>query len=244
MRRTLVAMPDDFRTSPEPIAPAKGWSVLHLFHHLTPTTDAQRVIASVKALQAEDGYQVISFAVLGHKADLGFLVLGPDMWRLRQLQTELAGAGLALADSFVSFTEASEYAKGVPEEYLKSRWYPQLPPAGMRALCFYPMSKRRGIGKEDFNWYREPFEHRHELMREHGASGRNFAGRIVQLITGSTGVDDWEWGVTLFAADPSDLKEVVYTMRFDEASAVYADFGPFITGLVAPVDEVLAQLRG
>jgi hydrogen peroxide-dependent heme synthase len=240
---TLGCMADRARISPDPIAPAKGWGVLHQFHQLTPSTDAEAVVAAVKELQAEESYQVVSFAVLGHKADVGFLALGPDLWRLRRFQTDLATAGLLLKDSFVSFTEASEYAKGVPEEYLKTRYYPTLPPEGMRAFCFYPMSKRRGIGREDHNWYREPYEHRHELMREHGASGRTFAGRIVQLITGSTGVDDWEWGVTLFAADPSDLKEVVYTMRFDEASAIYAEFGPFIAGLVGPIDEVLAQIR-
>jgi chlorite dismutase len=98
------------------------------------------------------------------------------------------------------------------------------------------MSKRRDPGQ---NWYGEPFEDRERLMREHGASGRNFRGRITQLITGSTGVDDYEWGVTLFAAKPDDLKDCVYTMRFDEASARYDEFGHFITGLIAPIGEVL-----
>ena len=79
-------------------------------------------------------------------------------------------------------------------------------------------------------------------MHEHGVSGRKFAGRVVQYITGSTGLDDYEWGVTLFAVHPDDLKEVVYTMRFDEASAVYAEFGPFYTGMVTPVEELVAQL--
>ena len=79
-------------------------------------------------------------------------------------------------------------------------------------------------------------------MREHGTSGRKFAGRVLQLITGSTGLDDFEWGVTLFAVHPDDLKEVVYTMRFDEASALYAEFGPFFTGLVTPVEELVADL--
>jgi hydrogen peroxide-dependent heme synthase len=100
------------------------------------------------------------------------------------------------------------------------------------------MSKRRVPGQ---NWYELPYDERKELMLGHGKVGRTFHGRVLQLITGSTGIDDWEWGVSLFAAHPDDLKDVVYTMRFDEASARFAEFGPFFTGLVAPVDEVLRQ---
>jgi peroxiredoxin len=111
-----------------------------------------------------------------------------------------------------------------------------LPPTGMSAFCFYPMSKRRG---EVNNWYQLDYDAREALMRGHGAIGRTFKGRILQLITGSSGLDDWEWGVTLFGVHVDDLKECVYTMRFDEASALYADFGPFYTGLVGSVDEVL-----
>ena len=114
----------------------------------------------------------------------------------------------------------------------------------MRAMCFYPMSKRRGVGPTDANWFTLPFEDRIRLMHEHGTSGRKFAGRITQLITGSAGLDDYEWGVTLFAHDPADLKQVVYTMRFDEASAKYAEFGPFITGLIGELGEVLVALTG
>ena len=109
----------------------------------------------------------------------------------------------------------------------------------MPAWCFYPMSKKRD---GDSNWFTLPFDERSELMHEHGASGRTFAGRIVQYITGSTGLDDFEWGVTLFGVHPDDLKEVVYTMRFDRASAIYADFGPFYTGFVVPVEELVAGL--
>ncbi len=121
----------------------------------------------------------------------------------------------------------------------QDRLYPQLPPEGKPAWCFYPMSKRRNPGQ---NWFTTDFDRRKELMHEHGASGRKFAGRLVQLITASTGIDDYEWGVTLFAQYPDDLKEVVYTMRYDEASAVYAEFGPFYTGLVAPLDHVLGTI--
>jgi len=177
--------------------------------------------------------------MLGHKADLATMVLSTDQWRLRHIQTALAAAGLDLVDSYVSLTEISEYAQGVPEEMRNMRLHPQLPPEGKPAFCFYPMSKRRNPGQ---NWFTEPFDRRKELMYEHGASGRKFAGRVTQVITGSTGLDDFEWGVTLFCVNPDDVKEVVYTMRFDEASAEYAEFGPFYTGLVAELDEVLDSI--
>nr|MBA3281708.1 chlorite dismutase family protein [Acidimicrobiia bacterium] len=191
--------------------------------------------AAVKDAVADE-VQVVPVAVLGHKADVAFMALGTDLWRLRTFQTALAAAGLDLVDSYVSLTELSEYAKGLPEAMAQARLYPVLPPEGMRAWCFYPMSKRRVSGQ---NWFALPFEERKELMMEHGASGRKFAGRIIQLITGSTGVDDFEWGVTLFAQKPDDLKEVVYTMRFDKASTDYAEFGTFVTGAVGTLGEVL-----
>src|SRR5439155_22744262 len=111
---------------------------------------------------------------------------------------------------------------------------PRLPPPGKGVLCFYPMSKRRQPGQ---NWFTLPFEERKDLMHGHGKKGREYAGRVVQLITGSTGLDDWEWGVTLFADDPVSLKDIVYDMRFDPASALYAEFGALVTGLITPVDE-------
>jgi hydrogen peroxide-dependent heme synthase len=222
----------------EPLEPTVGQGVLHLFCVAAPDADAGRVAAAVKAAEA-DGLQVVPVAVLGHKADLGFMALGPDLWRLRRLQTDLTEAGLVVADSYVSLTELSEYAQGVPDEMRRARLHPQLPPEGKRAFCFYPMSKRRGDGA---NWFTLPYDQRKELMYAHGASGRKFAGRVLQVVTGSTGIDDFEWGVTLFAVHPDDLKEVVYTMRFDEASAVYAEFGPFVTGMVGTLDEVLASV--
>jgi hydrogen peroxide-dependent heme synthase len=101
------------------------------------------------------------------------------------------------------------------------------------------MSKRRD---PDANWFTLPYDERKELMYEHGASGRTFAGRVLQVVTGSTGLDDHEWGVTLFAVHPDDLKEVVYTMRFDRASAIYADFGTFYAGMVTPVETLVHTL--
>jgi len=226
----------------EPLTPSTGWCVLHLFCKLpaggASGVDREAVARAVKAAEGSD-HQVVTFSVSGHKADLGFMAIGPDWLRLRALQTDLQAAGLQIADSYVSLTEVSEYAKGLPAEMLQARLYPKLPPAGKRAFCFYPMSKRRGEGH---NWYALGFDEREALMRGHGATGRTFRGRVLQLITGSTGLDDYEWGVTLFAVRPDDLKDVVYTMRFDEASAHYADFGPFYAGVVDEVEAVLNQV--
>jgi len=224
--------------APQAVSPSIGWGVLHLFFRTPPGTDPEAVSSAVKGAR-EAGHSVVSFAVLGHKADLGVMALGPDLWVLRRLQTDLVAAGLELISSYVSMTEVSEYAAGVPDAMKQARLYPQLPPEGMTAVCFYPMSKSRDVGR---NWFSLDFEARKELMLGHGALGRQYAGRIVQLITGSTGVDDWEWGVTLFAKVPDDLKEVVYNMRLDPASAVYAEFGPFFTGLLGEVDDILGQL--
>ena len=223
---------------PTPLVPSTGWGVLHLFCAAGPLTDAYAVSTAVRAAEA-DGVQVVPVAMLGHKADVALMALGPDLWRLRQLQTEVAAADLEVVDSYVSLTEVSEYAQGVPDELKEARLHPQLPPEGKPAFCFYPMSKRRG---DEHNWFTEPYDRRKELMYEHGTSGRKFAGRVLQVVTGSTGIDDFEWGVTLFAVRPDHLKEVVYTLRFDEASARYAEFGPFYTGMVAALDEVLSAV--
>ena len=220
------------------VTPSVGWGVLHLFFRVGDPFDSASAAAAVKSAR-EDEHQVVSFAVLGHKADAGVMALGPDLWRLRRLQADLVAAGAELVSSYVSLTEISEYATGLPDEMKQARLYPNLPPEGMTAVCFYPMSKSRTPGA---NWFSLPFDERKELMHGHGAVGRQFAGRIVQLITGSTGIDDWEWGVTLFAKKPDDLKEVVYRMRFDPGSAVYAEFGPFYTGLLVELDELRGRL--
>ena len=222
----------------QPVGPSVGIGVVHLFGKLSPAVDPDAIQAAVKKAVA-DGIQVVTVAVLGHKADIAVMALHTDLWQLRDLQTKLRQGGLHIVDSYVSLTELSEYAAGLPEETRQARLYPQLPPEGKTAWCFYPMSKRRN---PDQNWYELPFERRRELMYEHGATGRTFAGRVLQLITGSTGIDDYEWGVTLFCKHSDDLKEVVYTMRYDVVSARYAEFGPFYTGMVAPIDIVLNRL--
>ena len=178
-------------------------------------------------------------ALVGHKGDVCLLALGPDLWRLRRFQTDVVGAGLEVVDSYVSLTEVSEYAERMPEERKQARLYPQLPPEGKTAFCFYPMSKRRG---DVHNWYTLPYDDRERLMLGHGATGRTFAGRVLQLVTGSTGLDDFEWGVTLFGVNPDDLKACVYQMRYDEASAQYGEFGPFYVGMVESPEVVLGQV--
>jgi len=200
-----------------------------------PSLEREAVVRAVKDARAA-GDQVVTVALLGHKADVGFMVIGDDLWRLRETQTALACAGLEVVGSYVSLTELSEYAPGLPEEMKEARLYPRLPPEGKAAFCFYPMSKRR---TSTFNWYALSFVERVKLMRAHGTVGRRYHGRILQLITGSTGLDDWEWGVTLFGVHPDDLKACVYEMRFDEASARYAEFGPFFTGMVDEIEIVL-----
>ena len=221
-----------------PLTPTVGWNVVHLFCQVTPLADGGALTAAVKAMEADD-HQVVPVALVGHKGDVCLLALGPDLWRLRQFQTDVAEAGFDVVDSYVSLTEVSEYAQGMPEARKQARLYPQLPPEGKTAFCFYPMSKRRG---DKHNWYELPYDDREALMMGHGATGRTFAGRVLQLVTGSTGLDDHEWGVTLFGVHPDDLKACVYQMRYDEASARFADFGRFVTGAVGTLDEVLAAV--
>jgi hydrogen peroxide-dependent heme synthase len=202
--------------------------VLHLFYRVDRDSEeaggAKRLLDAIASLEA-DGHQVLTFAVLGHKADLGVMALGPDLARLHGFQRELAGAPMTLIWSYTSLTERSEYTDD--EARAQQRLYPNLP--RKQVICFYPMSKRRAVGA---NWYELGFDERKELMGGHARVGRTYAGRVVQLITGSTGLDDWEWGVTLLADDPAALKEIVYDMRFDEVSSRYAEFGPFVTGLL------------
>ena len=256
----------------EPVEPSHGWGVLHFFYRVdqaraeTEPEAGKRVVDAVAQLEADGVHQALCFAVLGHKADLGVMALGPDLARLQAFQHELAAAPLVPTWSYVSLTELSEYGatedderarladeEGVTEEraieerlvawreriehYREQRLHPRLP--HKRTICFYPMSKRRTA---DANWFALPFDERKRLMAGHARVGRSYAGRVLQLISGSTGIDDWEWGVTLLADDPAALKEIVYEMRFDEVSARFAEFGPFVTGLVLEPAEALRRV--
>ena len=212
--------------------------MLHLFCKPAVVVDRDAVEAAVKAAVAADS-QVVVASMLGHKCDVAVMALHADWTVLRALQSALQAAGLDVVDSYVSITEVSEYAKGMPEHLRNERLYPTLPPPGKPVFCFYPMTKRRGAAA---NWYATPYDERNAMMREHGASGRTFAGKVVQLITGSTGLDDWEWGVTLFALSPDVVKDVVYTMRFDKASALYGEFGRFYVGYLTDIGGALDAL--
>jgi chlorite dismutase len=254
----------------DPVVPSVGWGVLHLFYRVdrvraeVEPEGAKRVLDAITSLE-QDGHQAVVFVVLGQKADVGVMALGPDLARLHAFQQELLAAPLVPVSSYVSLTEQSEYTSTEDDErarltaeeglsgdelesrlhvwrermahYLEHRLHPQLP--AKKLIGFYPMSKRREPGG---NWYELPFDERKRLMAGHARVGRRYAGRILQLITGSVGLDDWEWGVTLLADDPVALKEIVYEMRFDEVSARYGEFGTFLTGLVLDPQEALRRV--
>jgi hydrogen peroxide-dependent heme synthase len=236
-----------------PVRPSTGWGVVHLMLRAAPgARGAQEALEALEAFAAVDPQQAIAFSVLGGRADVGLMLLGPDLDGLDGVVKRVLAGPFEPAYSFVSLTELSEYtstedderarleAEGAPDvearlaewrermtAYQEARLHPRLPPRAM--IAFYPMSKRRDEGA---NWYELPFEERKRLMGGHARVGRRYSGRILQLITGATGLDDWEWGVTLLADDPAAIKEIVYEMRFDEVSSRYAEFGPFFVGLV------------
>lgn len=214
--------------------------------------------------------QVQGFVVPGHKADFGFIAAGTDLHAVHGVQLAIQrselGPALIPSYSFYSITEVSEYVPSV-EEYAgllqkegldpespsyqarltgyakrlgpmnNHRLYPEFP--DWPCLCFYPMSKMR---QGEQNWYLEPFERRSEMMTQHGKSGMKFAGKVSQVITASTGLDDWEWGVTLWARNPLYLKDIVYAMRFDESSAKYALFGDFYFGYIQQPNDLITTL--
>jgi peroxiredoxin len=150
-----------------------------------------------------------------------------------QLAAEAEARGGTVGDDMYR-TQMAERARVESEsEHVRKRLYPQ-PPADMPYVCFYPMSKRRQPGQ---NWYTLSLDERSRLMQSHGVTGRRYAGRVQQVITGAIGFDAWEWGVTLFAKDPIDFKKLVTDMRFDEVSAKYAEFGEFFVGKLIGVSE-------
>ena len=220
--------------------------------------DLDRMAAeAAQALAAPDAGSTALVQVLGHKADLMVICFRRSFDELAQTQltfsrTELH-ASLEATSSYVSVVELGMYEmtakvheqlsvqfKPGSEEFerafdaemesqrqrVMNRLFLEVPKG--RYVCFYPMNKRRG---EAVNWYSESVGRRAAMMREHGMIGRHYAGKVIQIISGSIGYDDWEWGVDLFADDPLVFKKLIYEMRFDEASAKFAEFGPFYTGL-------------
>lgn len=253
-----------------PLTPSEGWGVLHLFLRLRTENPGPESGSLLTETLTGWGtrIQLHCFSVLGHKADVMLVAIDEDLSSLRDFQTAVTtgqlGHALELTWSYVSLTESSEYTptrereevrlrdSGLEgdrleemlvkfdqrmAEHLDNRLHPQMP--DWEVACFYPMSHRRDGGD---NWYSLPFDERFRLMAEHGKSGRAFAGRVVQLVSGSTGLDDWEWGVTLFAHDMADLKRIVYALRYDEASARYGEFGPFVVGLRRTPQELAADI--
>ena len=242
-----------------------GIHVMHLFYRIDRTRWVQGDgVGKLEALCAVNKHpshpRLVTYANVGGKADLAFLLQAAELGQIGQLHRDLeacfAPGTLVPVFSYLSVTELSEYMpaeddnrqmliqqeKLAPEseafqarmtelgkkraEYEQYRLYPELP--DWEVMGFYPMSKRRQ-GAD--NWYTLDFATRKRLMGGHARVGRKFAGRVSQLITGSTGLDGWEWGVTLMAHQVDALKEIVYDMRFDEVTARYGEFGPFFINL-------------
>lgn len=268
---------------PPSLVPREGWHVMHLFYHVDHSqwslfTDEEkrqaktRLTDLVREIRATPDTHLLIFSIATPKADLGFMMLTPDLQVAnafeKQLTLSLGPEILSPAYSYLSQTERSEYTtsaeayaaetlvgeKGLVEgseefdkalaefnermeHYLKHRLYPVLP--DWPVICFYPMSKRRS-GAD--NWYSLEINERRRLMAGHARVGRTYSGRILQLITGSTGLDEHEWAVTLLAKDTIDIKAIVYEMRFDEVSARYAEFGDFYIGMQLPLDALFRRL--
>lgn len=222
-------------------------------------------------MESNPSGQSALFSLIGHKADLMLLHFRESFADLNGAELQLAQLRLSdyleATTSYLSVIELGLYEsttkvyKGLTDrgiephsaewkheiqatldrqrEAMRPRLFPAIPAA--RYVCFYPMDRRRG---EDKNWYTLPIEERARQMNEHGLVGRRYAGEVRQIITGSIGFDDWEWGVDLFADDPLVFKKLIYEMRFDEVSAVYALFGQFYVGLRCPADQLTALLEG
>jgi chlorite dismutase len=244
-----------------------GWE------RLGSVTDSDRerlAEEAVKALAVPDAGATAFVQMLGHKADLMIVCFRQSFEQLAAAQLALSRtalhAYLQATTSYVSIVELGMYEMTAKiHEQLKEKHKPGSPDFEQafdvemeaqrgrvmnrlfidlpqrRYVCFYPMNKRRG---ETVNWYSEPFERRASMMREHGMIGRHYTGRVTQVISGSIGYDDWEWGVDLFADDPLVFKKLIYEMRFDEASAKFAEFGPFYTGLQFAPSQLAEYLGG
>ena len=245
------------------------WQVLSREEQNARKTNLASLVQEVRAIEST---QLLTLSMVTPKADMGFMLLTLDLQIANKIDKQLAlSLGpdvLTPVYSYLSLTEESEYITTEDEyaetlvkeqnikpdsekfaeamnsfrermkKYRQERVYPTLP--DWPVVCFYNMSKRRG---EQRNWYALPYGERRHLMKGHAAVGREFAGKVKQLITGSTGLDDAEWGVTLFARDTFQIKAIVYQMRFDPVSAEYADFGEFYIGIQLPLDELLRRLQ-
>lgn len=227
--------------------------------------------ASPAGIAPQEPARTALFSELGHKGDLILVHFRDSLEALNQVELDLAQTRLYdyldQRHSYVSVVELGLYestrktyeaaaAKGLdpftPEwqtevadslqrasAAMTPRLFPAIPDA--KYLCFYPMDRKRG---ETVNWYTVPFAERQRMMHEHGLIGRRYAGEVKQIISGSIGMDDWEWGVDLFANDPVVFKKLIYEMRFDEVSAVYALFGQFYIGVRLPVERLTRWLYG
>jgi chlorite dismutase len=232
--------------------------------------DEMTTAAAIGLDSPSDGASTL-VQLLGHKGDLMLIAFRKSFDDLGRVQLALSQTKLyglmTMTTSYVSIVELGMYEmtakvhRQLKEQGLTSntdeynrafeaemdrqrqrvtgRLFTPVPQA--RHVCFYPMNKRRG---ESLNWYSEPFDRRSEMMLEHGKVGREYAGRVTQIISGSIGYDDWEWGVDLFAGDPLTFKKLIYEMRFDEASAKFAEFGPFYIGLQFSAGELGRFLKG
>jgi peroxiredoxin len=227
--------------------------------------------AVLSAMEQNSNGQSAVFSLLGHKGDLMFVHFRDSFDALNRTQLQLARIRISdflePTTSYLSVIELGLYESSIKtyrslleqgiephsdewkqaikdtldrqREAMRPRLFPAMPPN--RYISFYPMDRRRG---EDKNWYTLPIEERQRQMNEHGLVGRRYAGEVKQIISGSIGFDDWEWGVTLFADDPLVFKKLIYEMRFDEVSAVYALFGSFYVGLRVPAIELSRILNG
>jgi chlorite dismutase len=245
-----------------------AWRALSPDMRATIIEEAARTLENWE--QPYDGRQSAIYSLLGHKGDLLIIHFRRSFEQLNEAQLELARLRwndyLEPTGSYLSIVELGLYestakvygdlaGKGVmphSEEWnreiesilarqkqaMAPRLWPEIP--ATKYVCFYPMDRRRG---ESVNWYREPMGERQRMMHEHGLVGRRYAGEVRQIITGSIGFDDWEWGVDLFAEDPLVFKKLIYEMRFDEVSAVYALFGAFYVGVRTPASALAHLLR-
>jgi len=213
-------------------------------------------LEAAEAVEDADEGQSAVYSVLGHKADLLLVHLRPTLADVERLERRFERTEFARfteqTSSYVSVTEASGYSERAREyfegevdddsslaKYIRGRLHPEIPDAGY--VSFYPMSKRRD---PEQNWYDLPFEERAEHMERHGNIGRQYGGKVEQMISGSIGLDDYEWGVTLWADDMTDVKDLLYEMRFDPSSSKFAEFGPFYTGKRFAPSELGALLAG